>query len=167
MHNTSGPRYDARMTNSIFRVVPLSTAVADAARQAFAKGASDHALVGVDFPNSYPCRHCLRWAQPGERVILFPFASIQGGKPYSESGPIFVHEKECTRYSATDQYPADFREGRVLRAYDAQQMMIDAVVVDGEVPEAVIEKLFENPETAFLQVRSVSRGCFTMKIERA
>jgi hypothetical protein len=45
--------------------------------------------------------------------------------------------------------------------------MIDAIVVNGEEPESVIEKLLRNPETAFLQARSVSRGCFTMRIERS
>ena len=155
------------MTDSIFRIVPLPTAVADAARRAAIAGARDHALVAVDSPTGYPCRHCLRWAQPGERVILFPFASVEPGHPYSETGPIFVHEQPCEQYSATHEFPADFRKGRVLRAYDARQNMIDAIVLNGEEPESVIEKLLRNPETAFLQARSVSRGCFTMRIERA
>jgi Protein of unknown function (DUF1203) len=155
------------MTDSIFRIIPLFTAVADAARRAAKAGASDHAIVAVDSPTGYPCRHCLRWAQPGERVILFPFASIESGHPYSEIGPIFVHEQACERYSAAHEFPADFRHGRVLRAYDAQLNMIDAIVVNGEAPEAVIEKLLRNPEASFLQARSVTRGCFTMRIERA
>jgi len=33
--------------------------------------------------------------------------------------------------------------------------------------EAVIANMLDNPEVAFLQVRSVTRGCFTMKVERA
>jgi hypothetical protein len=109
----------------------------------------------------------LRWAQPGERVILFPYASIPPDRPYAESGPIFVHEAPCESYGATNNYPPDFRQGRVVRAYDSQDDMIDASVVEGEEPEAVIAKLFRNPATAFLQVRSATRGCFTFKIERA
>ncbi|PYJ25237.1 MAG: hypothetical protein DME91_05025 [Verrucomicrobia bacterium] len=31
----------------------------------------------------------------------------------------------------------------------------------------MIEKLFQNPETAFVDARSVSRGCFTFRILRA
>jgi hypothetical protein len=45
--------------------------------------------------------------------------------------------------------------------------MIDAVVVENDQPEPVIAHLLENPETAFLQVRSVTRGCYTLRIERA
>ncbi|MGI9088294.1 MAG: DUF1203 domain-containing protein [Chthoniobacterales bacterium] len=155
------------MTNSIFRIVPLPTAVAEAARAQASAGASDHAFVEVDAPTGYPCRHCLQWAEPGERVILFPFSSIEPGHPYSESGPIFVHERDCRPYEETAEYPAQFRAGRVLRAYDAQQNIIDAVALNGDAPESVITRLFANSDTAFLQARSASRGCFTMRIERA
>lgn len=154
------------MRTSNFRVVPLATEVAEAARRAAATGAPDHAVMTADAPGSYPCRHCLHWAKPGERVILFPFAAIPPGRPYSESGPIFVHADACERYRALDQYPADFRNGRVFRAYNSNHDMIDAQVGNGSEPEAVVEKLLENPETAFVDARSVTRGCFTFRIER-
>lgn len=155
------------MKTSNYRIAPLPTEVADTARRIAKTGAPDHAIVTADSSNGFPCRHCLRWAEPGERVILFPFASITPGHPYFESGPIFVHAEPCERYSQVDEYPAAFRGSRVFRAYDSGQNMTDAKVVNGETPEAVIEELLENRETAFLQVRSISRGCFTMRIERA
>lgn len=166
MRTASPAITSGRMTTTVFRIVPLPTDVADAAREAASRGASDHAVIEVEAPRSAPCRHCLRWAEPGERVILFPFASVAAGRPYSESGPIFIHEQPCVRYGASNEYPPDFRQGRVLRVYDANETMIDAVVVNGEEPESLIAKLFANPETDFLQVRSVTRGCFTFKIER-
>src|SRR3954454_10866574 len=126
------------MKTSGFRIIPLATEIADAARREVNMGAADHALITVDTPKSAPCRHCLRWAQPGERVILFPYPSIPPGRSYSESGPIFVHEHRCERYGATQSYPPDFRQGRVLRAYDSQENMIDAIVVDGEELEVII-----------------------------
>jgi hypothetical protein len=154
------------MTTPKFRVVPLQTKIAEAARAALEAGAPDHAVVTADSPRGYPCRHCLRWAQPGERMILFPFASVPPGHPYSESGPIFVHADPCERYRATDEYPADFREGRVVRVYNSQHNMIAAEVANGVGPEALIERFLQMPETAFIHVRSVSRGCYTMEIER-
>jgi hypothetical protein len=154
------------MKNSNFRIVPLRTEIAEEARRAAQSGAPDHAVVTADSPTGYPCRHCLRWARPGERMILFPFAAIPPGRPYSESGPIFVHAEPCQRYTATNEFPADFRKGRVFRAYNSGQDMIDAEVVNGNEPEAVIEKLLQNPDTEFLHARSVSRGCYTMQIER-
>lgn len=100
-------------------------------------------------------------------MILFPFSSIPAGHPYSETGPIFVHARECKPYSATAQYPDAFRQGRVLRAYDARQNMIDAEIANGSEPEEVVARLFKNPAASFLQARSATRGCFTFRIERA
>lgn len=148
-----------------FRVVALETEVADAARKAAAESRSDHRVVVVDSPDTAPCRHCLQWANPGERVILFPYNSIASGRPYSESGPIFVHADRCERYKGP-AYPAEFREGRVFRAYNSDQDLIAACLPNGESPEAVIEKLFENPDIACVHARSATHGCFTFKIER-
>ena len=154
------------MNTSAFRIVPLPSEIADAAREAHRRGSRDHTLVEVDSPHTYPCRQCLRWAQPGEQVILFTYASIPPGRAYAETGPIFVHEHQCEPYNAASIYPPDFRKGRVLRAYDSEDNMIDAAVVEGEEPETLIAKFFANPKAAFLQIRSVTRGCFTFKIER-
>jgi hypothetical protein len=155
------------MKTSSFRIVPLPTEVAEGARRAAEAGASDHAVVIADSPTGYPCRHCLRFAKPGERVILFSYAAIALGHPYSETGPIFVHAEPCGRYSATHEYPDDLRRGRAFRAYNASYDMIDAEVANGSEPESVIEKLLQNPETAFVDARSVTRGCFTFRIQRA
>jgi hypothetical protein len=99
-------------------------------------------------------------------MILFPYAAIPPDHPYSESGPIFVHAEPCKRYSATNEYPADFRNGRAFRAYDANYNMIDAEVANGNDPEAIVEKLLQNPETAFVDARSMTRGCYTFRILR-
>jgi hypothetical protein len=155
------------MKASGFRIVPIPTEIAGAARRAVDTGVGDHALITVDSAESSPCRHCLRWAQPGERVILFPYAAIPPGHPYSETGPIFVHADGCQRYSAINEYPAEFRNGRVFRAYDSNYNIIDAQIVNGCEPEVVIESLFQNPDTVFVDARSVTRGCFTFRVERA
>jgi hypothetical protein len=154
------------MKTSPFRIVPLSTEIAERARQSVRDGTPDHAIVVADSPRGYPCRHCLRFARPGERVVLFPYEAIPAGHPYSESGPVFVHAESCERYTAAHEFPVDFREGRVMRAYNSSFDMIDAEIVDRIEPEPVIEKLFQNPETAFVDARSVTRGCFTFRIQR-
>jgi hypothetical protein len=154
------------MKTSGFRIVPIRTEIAEAARRRAGTFAPDHVSVAADSPKGYPCRHCLRWAQPGERMILFPFATIPPGQPYSESGPIFVHAEPCKRYATTLRFPSEFRKGRVLRAYNSQHQIIAAEVAKAEGPEAVIERFLQKPETAFVHVRSASHGCYTMEIER-
>ncbi|MBA3963505.1 MAG: DUF1203 domain-containing protein [Chthoniobacterales bacterium] len=155
------------MRKSSYQIVPLPTEVAQAARLRVQEDASDHRLVRAEMPRTYPCRHCLRWAQPGEDVVLFPYSSIPAGHPYAESGPIFVHADACERYHSTDEYPDAFREGRVMRAYDKSYDMIAAEFPDANAPESLIEKLLAHPATAFLQVHSLDRGCYTFRIERA
>ena len=98
-------------------------------------------------------------------MILFPYASVEEG-PYREIGPIFVHAQRCAAYAATDEYPVQFRTARAIRAYDRRNWMIDARIVNGDGPEAVIGALLENGEAAFLHVRSATRGCYTMGVER-
>ncbi|MEP6820999.1 MAG: DUF1203 domain-containing protein [Chthoniobacterales bacterium] len=98
-------------------------------------------------------------------MILFPYQSIPADRPYAESGPIFVRQEACERYSAEDEYPAAFREGRVVRGYNSRYEMIAAEAA-GNKPEELIEKMLDDPDVTFLQVRSVTRGCFTMKVER-
>ena len=167
MRDSRGWIWLSSMKTSSFQIVPLATEIANEARQVMNAGAADHALIAVVSPGSSPCRHCLRWAQPGERVILFPYTAIPSGRPYSETGPIFVHADECQRYSATNEYPADFRNGRVFRAYDSNYNIIDAQIMDGSEPEMAIESLFRNPDTAFVDARSVTHGCFTFRVQRA
>jgi hypothetical protein len=154
------------MKTSSFRIVAIRTEIAEAARRKAEAGAPDHVFVTADSPRGYPCRHCLRWAQPGERMILFPFAPIAPGRPYSESGPIFVHAEPCAHYAIVDEFPSEFRKGRVLRAYNSHHDMIAAEVVNGEGVEAVIERFLQRAETSFVHVRSASHGCYTMEVER-
>jgi hypothetical protein len=153
------------MKTSTFRIVALPTAIADAARKAAAENRPDYRIVVVDSPTSAPCRHCLQWARPGERVILFPYNAIPDGRPYAETGPIFVHAEPCSRCTE-NTYPEQFRQGRVFRAYNSDEDLIDACLPNGADPEVVIEKLFKNPDTAFVHARSATHGCYTFRIER-
>jgi Protein of unknown function (DUF1203) len=157
----------AEVMNSFkFRIVALSTTVAEAARAVAIQKQRDHRVMTVESPNSAPCRHCLKWAKPGERVILFPYDAIAPGRPYSERGPIFIHADPCARYTA-EKYPDEFRQGRVFRAYNKADDLIDAQLPNGEPPELAIEKLLRNPDTAFVHARSISHGCYTFRVERS
>src|SRR5438067_11038626 len=77
-----------------FRIVPLPSEVAEAARRMAETGVPDHVFVPADSPLAFPYRHCLHWAAPGERVVLLPYTAIPQVYPYSETGPICVHAKD-------------------------------------------------------------------------
>ncbi|MBA3385984.1 MAG: DUF1203 domain-containing protein [Chthoniobacterales bacterium] len=154
------------MTKNPFRVVALPTSLAETARRNAAAGARDHRTTTVESAQTAPCRHCLTWANPGERVILFPFQSISSARPYGESGPVFIHADGCEQYSAPNEFPAAFRSGRALRAYNEDDEIVAAQLA-GDAPEELASEMFEIPEVQFLHVRSACHGCYTFKLERA
>jgi hypothetical protein len=39
--------------------------------------------------------------------------------------------------------------------------------LNGSEPEVVIKNLFQNPDTEFVDARSITRGCFTFRVQRA
>jgi hypothetical protein len=54
-----------------------------------------------------------------------------------------------------------------LRAFDAEDMMIDADVVPGAEVEALAQKFFGNPKVRYLHAHNAGRGCFAARIDRA
>lgn len=145
-----------------FRILALETSVAQALRSA-----NDGEPVIADDPHGYPCRHCLEAARPGARLLLTTYAAVPAGA-YRESGPIFLHADDCTRYRATDVVPEVLRRRLVaLRGYDARQHIVAADIVDGQLLEPLLYTLFERPEIAIVHARFARTGCFACAFVRA
>ena len=123
--------------------------------------------VGVDEPHSAPCRVTLEDAEPGERLILLPFAHHPAHSPYRAAGPIFVRELARQAFDRVDELPPVF-SGRLLsvRAYDAQGMMLDAEIVDSD-PRELFTRFFADPTTDYIHVHYARRGCYSCRVERA
>ena len=123
--------------------------------------------VVADAPRSAPCRVTLQDAEPGEALILLPFAHYLAHSPYRASGPIFVREKAAQPFDAVDTLPPVF-EGRLLsvRAYDAHGDMTAAEVVDGD-PRALFDQFFADLAVAHIDVHYARRGCFGARVTRA
>jgi hypothetical protein len=123
--------------------------------------------VGIDEPHSAPCRVTLQDAEPGERVILLPFAHHQVHSPYRGAGPIFVRETARQAFDRIDELPPVFA-GRLLavRAYDADGMMLDAEVVDSD-PRELFTRFFCERATDYIHVHYARRGCYSCCVERA
>lgn len=65
-----------------------------------------------------PCRHCLELIADGEDKLVLahrPFAALQ---PYAETGPIFLHARQCSRYDG-ESLPAWFDHLTPARSYSA------------------------------------------------
>src|SRR5258707_9220228 len=80
--------------------------------------------VVIDEPHSAPCRVTLEDAEPGERVLLLPFAHHMVHSPYRAAGPIFVRETALAAFDRIDELPPEFqRRLLAVRAYDADGMI--------------------------------------------
>jgi hypothetical protein len=122
----------------------------------------------ADSKPGFPCRISLEDAEPGETVILAPYAHQTAATAYQSAGPIFVRDGATARADVRDQVPEQLASRLLsLRAYDADGMMIDAEVADGRELEAQIARFFGNAQTSYIHAHFARRGCFAARIDRA
>jgi hypothetical protein len=114
-----------------------------------------------------PCRHCLRYSSPGERLALVAYSPFEQRNAYRESGPIFVHADGCARFDGAGIPPAFEERPIVLRGYDAQQRMVRADVVVGARTSERAAAMFADPGVAWIHARSITHGCWLFRIDRA
>ena len=121
----------------------------------------------ADRPHAFPCRISLTDAQPGERVLLTPYAHHPVNTPYRSTYAIYVRPGE-SRYDAIDELPEMLRR-RVLslRAFDRNGMMVGCELAEGREAEPVIRELLSSEATAYLHAHFAKAGCFAAKIVRA
>ncbi len=150
------------------KIIAMPTA--DAARtRSTLRDEYGNTLAPLIADGSGPCRHCLRYARSGERLLLFSYRPFANPGPYQEVGPVFVHADGCERHAPGGGFPADFIERPlVLRPYDADDNIQDSqVVADAGSAERTAQALLANPSVAYVHARSRTRGCFMFRIERA
>jgi hypothetical protein len=121
----------------------------------------------IDEPHASPCRVTLADADPGEHVILLPFAHQTADSPYRAGGPIYVRERAREPFDRIDELPPVF-SARMLsvRAYDAHGMMIHADIADSD-PRELFTQFFSDPATDYLHVHYARRGCYSCRVDRA
>jgi len=138
-------------------------------------GLSDDALSkqGViryvaDTSRSFPDRIEMRDVEIGEKILLLNHVCQPANTPYQASHAIFVLEGAEETYDRYDEIPAVMSDRLLsLRAYDSNDMMVDADVVDGNQIRGTIKQFFSNPEVAYIHVHNAKRGCYSGRIDRA
>jgi hypothetical protein len=123
----------------------------------------------ADSAVGYPCRILLADAQPGDSLLLLNHEYQPARTPYQGRHAIFVNEAATAPASFIDEIPAvlSVRKAISIRAFDDAGMIIDADVAPGAEVEALILRLLENPQTAYLHAHNAGRGCFAARIDRA
>ncbi len=120
--------------------------------------------VGAD--DRCPDRIELRLARPGETVLLVNHEHQSANTPYRARHAIFVREHAETRFDAVGQVPAMLRSLMSLRAFDADDMMVDADIAEGDAVPGLIERLLARPDVAYVHAHYARRGCYAALIRR-
>jgi hypothetical protein len=153
-------------TTGPVRVLGLDPATSDALRRRAADAALS--VTVVEEPHAYPCRACLRDAEPGDRVVLVAHDPFRGSSPYAGSSPMYVHADPCPPPDDDGTLPAQLRRRLLsIRAYDEGHLLVDADVIPGEDADGTVARLLADPGVAYLHVHNARPGCWAARIDRA
>jgi hypothetical protein len=153
-----------------FTIRPLSRSVADDLRAIL----DAPRYIADAFPG-YPCRECLRDAEVGDELILVSHDPFTTSSPYRTASPIFLHAQSChgsidrgeDAGEGTHDIPQQLRRRQLsVRAFDANELMTEAEVIDGVDLHALLETFFEVESTVFVDIHNASRGCWAARAER-
>lgn len=121
-------------------------------------------------PGGFPCRHCLRFAKPGEMMLLGSYNLPRPRGIYWTPSPIFVHAQPCARFTSANDIAPIIGQGVLVsvRAYDqADQCIYDlGQVCAGAEVHAPIGRALDDPRTAFVNVHTARPGCLLSRVER-
>jgi len=120
-----------------------------------------------------PLRCCPRKAVGGENIALISYSPwpLPWSSPWAEAGPVFVCFHRCPGYPDADRYlQALLRQHALLNPFDrtgARAYRHIRFVEPGEDHEAAVHTVLNQPDTAFLHVRSAVAQCFTFEVRPA
>jgi len=124
--------------------------------------------ITADKKPGYPDRIALRDAEPGETLLLVNYTHQPADNPYRASHAVYVSSNSRQAYDRIGEVPDALRTRLIsLRAFDDNDMMVDADVIDGRDIESGIARLFAGPSVAYLQAHYAKRGCYAARVERA
>ena len=155
-----------------FKCIPVPTEIAERFR---ATSVDDNGntlrRVLASGTTGSPCRHCLRFALPGEVMLLGSYNLPRPQGIYWTPSPIFLHAEPCDRFDDANVLAPIVADGELvsLRSYDkADQCLYDlGYVGPGKEVAALLDRRLADPRTAFIMVHTARPGCMLTRIERA
>ena len=118
--------------------------------------------VRADADFGFPCRVCLEDARVGDELLLLSFQHQPAAGPYRATGPIYVRKGARFKVMPAGQVPPYVsRRQMSLRAYDADDLMVAAEVVEGSEVAAHLTLMFADPNIRYVHLHNARRGCFS------
>ena len=117
-----------------------------------------------------PCRHCLRNVDAGDAYLILAYRPFPALQPYAETGPIFLHARECDRATEGETLPEMLASpDYIVRGYGADDRIVygSGAVIPTDAIVARASALFDSNDIAYVHVRSARNNCYQCRIERA
>ena len=117
-----------------------------------------------------PCRHCLADIAEGDAYLILAHRPFPQAQPYAEQGPIFLHADPCEPYAATQSLPPRYCSVQQIlikgyRKNDRIYYGTGQIIAPSDLEETA-EKLFTDPDVAYIHARSATNNCYQFRIER-
>jgi hypothetical protein len=124
----------------------------------------------ADGSSRVPCRHCLTDVPIGEDYLVLAYRPFAGLQPYAETGPVFLHARECARLDDASAPPALLLKSpqMIVRGYSVDERIVygtGALVPTSEIAAAAAS-LLSRDDVAFVDVRSATNNCFQCRVDR-
>ncbi|KMO27702.1 hypothetical protein VQ02_32675 [Methylobacterium variabile] len=154
-----------------FQCIPIATETADRFRETGTDDRGNQVRRFIATPDgSYPCRHCLRLAEPGEAVLLGSYDLPKPQGIYWTPSPIFVHEAACPRADAVYDVAPIVRANPLVsvRAYDLRDQCLYDLghVCAGLDVDAPLRRALGDARTAFVNIHTARPGCLLSLVTR-
>ena len=142
--------------------------------QAFRAGAldayDDPPELEISSGTGVPCRHCMKIVPKGKGVLVFAYRPFDTLHPYAETGPIFLCEAECSAPSKTE-VPEVLKvsPNYLIKGYTANQRIKygTGAIVPQPDTDAKLNELLDDPELAFVDIRSAKNNCWLARVTRS
>ena len=85
------------------------------------RGNTLHRMTATE-DGAFPCRVCLRYAKPGEAVLLGSYDLPKPLGVYWTPSPIFVHAEPCTPYDGANEVAEIVRRNAIVRSAPMTRM---------------------------------------------
>ena len=118
-----------------------------------------------------PCRHCLSDTPMGQPMLILSYRPFPSDQPYAEVGPIFLCGGTCERYQTSGVLPPILQTSPdfLIKGYGTDDRIVygTGIVITPDGLIAASERIFADPDVAYIHVRSARNNCYQCKITRA
>ncbi|MEM9045260.1 MAG: DUF1203 domain-containing protein [Pseudomonadota bacterium] len=117
-----------------------------------------------------PCRHCLRNIPAGKGMLVLGHRPFPRPQPYAETGPVFLCAEACQGWKG-EGLPPILRSSPdyLIKSYTTAHRIkygTGAIVKTQDLDQEIARRL-EDPEIAYVDVRSARNNCSQCRAVRA